>query len=573
MAHRKKRDDELTRSYREGEPTRKRAKKRERRNAAVKEVLVPFLAAGIPLVLIWIIMAEVVRIFPPWRALRAVQVIGYSAANLHLASAEDLLLSFVYWNALLIVFALPAFIAFNLLETRKEIRRRSHLLILSPFFTLPPRFLAAAPVFALTGGRIMPLLLLLAAAVLLIFRVLTYFALPAIFLSTALFYILLLLFSFNTITFFYQIQRIVYGFNRRFENGGPRLLCDGFRIVPLRQGGAAILGLLYLLAASWLLLHRPVVDRDAFNANPAAVNGPVRTLAFSPDGTLLASGAGDTAIRLWNGQNGKFIRLLAGHRTDVLTVAFSSDGKYIASGGEDRMTRLQRVDRRGRIFYFGGHRGAVRAATFSPDGGYLATAGGAGRIIVRRTDNTLTLLSPRNRITGLRSLTYSPDGRYLAGAGDRRIAIWEIDTPNRHSILEGNSNSRWILKGSRLKALEGYRSDILSLAFHPRGELLASADSEGRIQIREWRNGKIRNEFRVSNSAIRSIVYSPDGRAIAAGGQDAKVRLIDSRDGRVLLVDENYGKDVRAVAFHPGGNYFVSGGDDGLIRLHVRPEN
>ena len=72
--------------------------------------------------------------------------------------------------------------------------------------------------------------------------------------------------------------------------------------------------------------------------------GWVHTVAFSPCGTLLASGSEDETIRLWDIQTGQCVATLEGHTNWVWSVAFSADGSTLASGSNDQTIRLWDVE-------------------------------------------------------------------------------------------------------------------------------------------------------------------------------------------------------------------------------------
>ncbi len=66
----------------------------------------------------------------------------------------------------------------------------------------------------------------------------------------------------------------------------------------------------------------------------------VMSVAFAPDGRMLASGSNDSTIKLWDVASGREVRTLSGHTSDVWSVAFSPDGRTLASGSRDKTIKL-----------------------------------------------------------------------------------------------------------------------------------------------------------------------------------------------------------------------------------------
>ncbi|MCH2612241.1 MAG: hypothetical protein MK006_14350 [Pirellulales bacterium] len=103
--------------------------------------------------------------------------------------------------------------------------------------------------------------------------------------------------------------------------------------------------------------------------------GPVYSVAFSPDNTTIASGSRDGTVTLWDSQSGAEIRTLTGHAGIVRSVAFSPDGKTIASVSFDKTVRLWDSQTGEENKTLTAHQRDVHSIAFSPDGKTIAIAG------------------------------------------------------------------------------------------------------------------------------------------------------------------------------------------------------
>lgn len=287
------------------------------------------------------------------------------------------------------------------------------------------------------------------------------------------------------------------------------------------------------------------------------------------------------------------------HAGGVATVAFSPDGSLIASGGTDGTVKVWRLSDRALVrtliaFPDNQHR-SVAQVVFSPDGSLLAAGCGTAIFVWRASDGTL--LRTYSLVDSARSVAFSPDGQLIAAndlvdSANRVgcVRVWRVANGAlvRTLTAEGVRHLRCVIfspDGSTIAANDGYtwlwrvsdgalvstiREGARSMAFSPDGRLIALASS---LAVRLWR---VSDETLVRSlpgsshlTLFESVAFSPDGSLIAAGstshgGADTNLRIWRVADG-VLVRTVRHTWGVSSVAFSPDGSLIASGAD--RIRL------
>ncbi|KAH8084300.1 WD40-repeat-containing domain protein [Cristinia sonorae] len=287
-----------------------------------------------------------------------------------------------------------------------------------------------------------------------------------------------------------------------------------------------------------------LVDEDASKTGDLYI----RSVCFSPDGKLLATGAEDKQIRIWDIAKRKIRRIFDGHQQEIYSLDFSRDGRLIVSGSGDRTARIWDME------------------------------GGANKI--------LTINEPENVDAGVTSVCISPDGRLVAaGSLDTIVRIWDVVT------------------GQLVERLKGHRDSVYSVAFTPDGRGLVSGSLDKTLKYWDVRpilnkasgsgpeelggpgrersgsvNGKNVTDggekgsqctmnFVGHKDYVLSVAVSHDGQWVVSGSKDRGVQFWDAKTAVVQCMLQGHKNSVISIDLNPAGSTLATGSGDWQARI------
>jgi WD40 repeat protein/serine/threonine protein kinase len=322
------------------------------------------------------------------------------------------------------------------------------------------------------------------------------------------------------------------------------------------------------------------------------VDCQIRSLIFSPDGSVLAVGDGKGYLLLWNlrdPENPPLVR--KAHDSPVLSLAFSPDGKTLATGGADlagiHLWNVADGTPKSRVFR--GQIGDAWSLAFSPDGRNLAS--GTRDDVVRVWDlekpEPLEIVEENVFAHEYGNFVFSPDSRFMAAGctgAVNKVEVWEVASLRRHAVFTNmtyvvafSGDGRRILVSTsggvphwenldstaaarEIPSYRGKLEDMTAVDLTPDRTVSALGLRSGVIGLFEIESGRpVGPALQLHQDAIRSLAFSPDGNILASGGDDKGFFVSDLRTGKEVGHSFEHKGSVCAVAISPDGQTLASG--------------
>ncbi len=315
-----------------------------------------------------------------------------------------------------------------------------------------------------------------------------------------------------------------------------------------------------------LRLWQQNTRRRIINAHP---NWEINDHAVHTASGIIATASGDQRVRLWR-QTGQQLQELTEHNDTVEAVAFSPNGSYLASGDHegrillwaiaDDMTQLtdagavdtlditlaQRLD---------GHEGAIHDLIFNARGDRLISSGADGTVRIWDLSGQMLQVLSTEEDQRLLGLDAHPTRDWIMVGGGQNLFLWDLE-------------------GKRLQTLPAHDQAIADAAFSPQGQTIATASIDGSVKL--WQidsDSKLTPTGSITNysSPIHRISFSPSGNRLAASREDGMIQVWNldhnARNTAISAILSGHRGSIVALGFGGMDDRLISGGHDGRLMI------
>jgi WD40 repeat protein len=281
--------------------------------------------------------------------------------------------------------------------------------------------------------------------------------------------------------------------------------------------------------------------------------GRIDALALTPDGRTVLSASVDATVKSWDAATGRLQSTLVSGDIALYALALSSDGKVLATGGYDGEVKLWDLATRRRLATLKGHPDRIRSLVFSPDDKVLASGSRDASVRLWDASNGKERAVLDGRWGAVTALAFSSDGTtLLSGSMQSEARLWDVATGKRQESPAGLETDTVL----------GFSRDGRFLAVQSEGGLF----SEATVSVWDGSAGTRLRGLIGKVGKVTAVAFSPRScgrpRMLAVATEDNRVRLWELTSGRRRRTFEGHSGPARVLGFSPDGRKLISGGQD-----------
>jgi WD40 repeat protein len=304
----------------------------------------------------------------------------------------------------------------------------------------------------------------------------------------------------------------------------------------------------YVAGADRVVAWSVTTPQEALTLNVGRGRQGPYTVAFSPDGRLVASGSLGGNVTVWDAATGATVMTFPGQK-QVFDVVFSPDGEHLATAVWDGTARVWNLKTGKQVHILKLDKKSLWSdrLAYSPDGKRLAVAHATGTTVYGVDTGAPAWVTEKTGmwVCGVAS---RPDGRELVTARqDGRVEVWDAET--------GRSQRFFKMKGR-----------VTTVLWTKDGKHLVTTEGNA-VKVRDAVSGEEQLSFLGHNGAVNGMAFNPDETRLATASDDGLVKVWEAKTGQEVLTLKGHTGSVFGVTFSPDGRRIASSGADGTVKI------